>query len=219
MGSCDAVIKEDPLNVKALFRRGSAHNGLGDFHSAVVDLKRCLEVQPDNVDAKRALRHVTRAQKAEDLATKETYSKMSKCLGTFTRPSETDGVDRTQGAFAHVAHVVEGAAQGPGSDRGFACPVVQTEDAVTDDPNEPTDGEATDLRSQRIRPGLSVRIEGLSKRGELNGEEGRVVTFDPRERRWRVMLNSGQPICTKPSNMLVNCEAFPVLFGPRPPQE
>lgn len=46
------VLKEDPLNIKALCRRGIARNNLGQPDEALVDLKKALELDPTNAICK-----------------------------------------------------------------------------------------------------------------------------------------------------------------------
>ena len=73
---CTKVIKEDVHNVKALYRRAQALSKLGDHNSAVSDLKTILEVDSDNVDAKRLLQEVKDVIKKEEKAQKGLFSKM-----------------------------------------------------------------------------------------------------------------------------------------------
>ena len=42
---------DDPVALKALFRRAKAHEGLGDANAALADYKRVVELQPENTDA------------------------------------------------------------------------------------------------------------------------------------------------------------------------
>merc|ERR1712217_669859 len=65
IAACNNVLKEDALNVKALFRRGSARVGLNDFSGATDDLRRCLELEPNNGDTKKMLQQAVQGQKAE----------------------------------------------------------------------------------------------------------------------------------------------------------
>jgi len=55
----------DPCNVKALFRRGSAHLSLGDLARAKHDFESVLEHDPDNKEAKQQLAQARRQERAE----------------------------------------------------------------------------------------------------------------------------------------------------------
>lgn len=44
----DQVLEIDSTNVKALYRRAQAHMHLVDFDLAEVDIKRALEIDPEN---------------------------------------------------------------------------------------------------------------------------------------------------------------------------
>ena len=55
LADCDAVLAADASNVKALLRKGQAHQELGDSDAARAVLQRALELQPENQDAKAAL--------------------------------------------------------------------------------------------------------------------------------------------------------------------
>lgn len=45
---CTKVLESDSQNVKALYRRAQAYIQLVDFDLAEVDIKKALEVDPDN---------------------------------------------------------------------------------------------------------------------------------------------------------------------------
>jgi tetratricopeptide (TPR) repeat protein len=60
--ACDEVLKLDPYNIKSLYRRARSlalpiNSGVEDFRTALVDLKRLLEIDPQH---KPALREVKR---------------------------------------------------------------------------------------------------------------------------------------------------------------
>eukprot|EP00435_Cladocopium_sp_Y103_P023070 s122_g5.t1 len=50
----DEVLKEEPKNIKALYRRAQGALGANDFDVAVKDCKRILELEPDNKDLSEA---------------------------------------------------------------------------------------------------------------------------------------------------------------------
>mmetsp|Transcript_55519 Transcript_55519/g.107073 ORF Transcript_55519/g.107073 Transcript_55519/m.107073 type:complete len:651 (+) Transcript_55519:109-2061(+) len=62
--ACDTVLQEDKGNVKALFRRASAHLELGEHRNASIDIEQLLTQNPGNSDAKALSFKVQRAQKA-----------------------------------------------------------------------------------------------------------------------------------------------------------
>ena len=49
------VLKEDPNNIKALYRRGLSRNNLGLADEAMEDLKKALTIDPANGNVKGAL--------------------------------------------------------------------------------------------------------------------------------------------------------------------
>lgn len=75
--SCTTVLdRHDSKNIKALFRRATALVELKDYNPAMDDLKRLLEIQEDNADAKRLLQKAVRLQKEVDKQIKGMYAKM-----------------------------------------------------------------------------------------------------------------------------------------------
>jgi len=74
--SCDTVLKEDGTNVKALFRRATAHSERMENQEAMQDLARVLLIEPENSEAKQLLARVKRAQKEEDKRSQSMYAKM-----------------------------------------------------------------------------------------------------------------------------------------------
>jgi len=79
--TCDGVLKEDPSNVKALFRRAKAHHERGDHLLSIRDLDRVLETDPANTEAKTLLAHTKRDQKAADKESKGIFENMAKAYG------------------------------------------------------------------------------------------------------------------------------------------
>jgi len=69
----DEVLKEDPKNIKALYRRAQGALGANDFEVAVKDCKRILELEPDNKDAGLLLRKVKQTEKEQDKAQREQF--------------------------------------------------------------------------------------------------------------------------------------------------
>lgn len=69
----DEVLKEEPKNIKALYRRAQGALGTNDFDVAVKDCKRILELEPDNKDAGLLLRKVKQTEKEQDKAQREQF--------------------------------------------------------------------------------------------------------------------------------------------------
>ncbi|WVZ75369.1 hypothetical protein U9M48_023427 [Paspalum notatum var. saurae] len=55
---CTEVLESDNTNVKALYRRAQAHINLVDLDFAEADIKRALEIDPDNRDVKMGYRRL-----------------------------------------------------------------------------------------------------------------------------------------------------------------
>merc|ERR1712048_79965 len=86
---CSGVLKDDPMNVKALFRRAQADVALKNFPDAMSDLKKILDTDASNTEAKRLLLEAKKGQKAADEKAKGMYSKMCGAFGTFkARPNK-----------------------------------------------------------------------------------------------------------------------------------
>merc|ERR1712066_457663 len=79
--SCDTVLKEDSRNVKALFRRAQAHGGDKNFTDSIADLKKLVEVDPQNREARSLMKEAQAGQKEEDKKSKGMFKKMCAGLG------------------------------------------------------------------------------------------------------------------------------------------
>ena len=79
---CTRVLRVDPENVKALFRRAVAHlllppeRHINGLHLALEDLRRAVELDPQNADVKRELKRAKGLQKELDLVESGRFSKM-----------------------------------------------------------------------------------------------------------------------------------------------
>jgi len=80
---CDSVIKDDPDNVKARFRRATAQLELKDYDAAANDLNRVLELDPSNGEGKRLLQQTKRQRKANDQKASNVFAKMCEGLGNM----------------------------------------------------------------------------------------------------------------------------------------
>jgi FK506-binding protein 4/5 len=81
---CTKVLELDSQNVKALYRRSQAYTQLADLELAEVDIKKALEIDPDNRDVK--LTYKTLKEKIKEINKKDAkfYSNM---FSKMTKPS------------------------------------------------------------------------------------------------------------------------------------
>ena len=80
--SCDAVLKDDSHNVKALFRKAQAELGLKMFLECAEDVKKVLDLEPQNKEARALAKEAAKGQKEEDQKSKGVFGKMCSALGT-----------------------------------------------------------------------------------------------------------------------------------------
>lgn len=78
--ACNAVLKDEASNLKALFRRAQANFGLFEFAACVSDVRRVLDVDPNNKEARVLLKQAQTGQKEEDKKVKGLYANMCKGL-------------------------------------------------------------------------------------------------------------------------------------------
>jgi FK506-binding protein 4/5 len=76
--SSSKVLKEDPENIKALYRRAQSLAKLGQFDRALADVKRGLEIEPNNSDLRSLYSSVRDEVKKSNEQMKGLYSKMMK---------------------------------------------------------------------------------------------------------------------------------------------
>jgi len=76
--ACASVLKDEPKNVKALFRRATACLALGENAEAKSDLRELLEVDTDNKEAQRLLSEAARNAKEDKQKSIEMVQKMNK---------------------------------------------------------------------------------------------------------------------------------------------
>lgn len=74
--ACTKVLKDDSVNVKALFRRAQALSKLGEFDKAMTDIKRAMELDPTNTDLRTLYTSVREEIKKNNDQMKGLYSKM-----------------------------------------------------------------------------------------------------------------------------------------------
>merc|ERR1712217_768317 len=84
--SCNNILKEDMLNVKAMYRRAQAEFGLKNFVECIQDCKRVVEIDSQNREARALLKQAQTEQKEVDKKAKATFTNMCKALGTGPIP-------------------------------------------------------------------------------------------------------------------------------------
>lgn len=78
------VLKEEPDNVKALFRRGLARNNLGLADEAMTDLKKALEKDPANANVKIELAKARKSLADAKAKNKAAYSGMFNKISVYS---------------------------------------------------------------------------------------------------------------------------------------
>lgn len=91
--NCDNVLKEDSQNVKALFRRGQARLGVKEFQLCMTDMKKVVEIDPQNREARALMKEAQAGQKEEDKKSKGLFAKM--CGGLGKGPIRPPGKDES----------------------------------------------------------------------------------------------------------------------------
>jgi len=84
--SCNDALKEDSQNIKALFRRAQAELGLKNFLECMGDLKKVIELDPQNKEARSLYKQAQVAQKEEDKKSKGLFTKMCSGFGRGSIP-------------------------------------------------------------------------------------------------------------------------------------
>eukprot|EP00931_Biecheleriopsis_adriatica_P033998 TRINITY_DN19685_c0_g1_i1.p1 TRINITY_DN19685_c0_g1~~TRINITY_DN19685_c0_g1_i1.p1 ORF type:complete len:583 (+),score=214.97 TRINITY_DN19685_c0_g1_i1:62-1750(+) len=80
-GSCNTVLKDDPSNIKALFRRAQADLALKNYADCQSDVKKIIELEPQNREARTLAKEAAAGQKEEDKKSKGMFGKMCQALG------------------------------------------------------------------------------------------------------------------------------------------
>mmetsp|Transcript_32937 Transcript_32937/g.61405 ORF Transcript_32937/g.61405 Transcript_32937/m.61405 type:complete len:586 (+) Transcript_32937:74-1831(+) len=100
---CNNVLKEEAMSVKALYRRAQAHIGLKNFMDSMADLKKLIEVDPKNREARTLFKEAQAGQKEEDKKSKGLFANMCKALGKGPIPTPSQDkkiVDDDEGDMA-----------------------------------------------------------------------------------------------------------------------
>jgi len=79
--ACDAVLKDEKSNVKALYRHAQAEYGLKNFLDCIRDCKQLIELEPQNRDVRALLKQAQAGQKEDDKKSKGLFANMCKALG------------------------------------------------------------------------------------------------------------------------------------------
>ncbi|CAO2840586.1 unnamed protein product [Amaranthus hypochondriacus] len=78
---CTKVLELDSMNVKALYRRAQAYGNLADLELAEFDIKKALEIDPDNRDVKLEYKRLKEKMKEYNKRDAQFYGKMFSKLG------------------------------------------------------------------------------------------------------------------------------------------
>lgn len=73
---CTKVLEQDPLNIKALYRRCQAYQKTSDLEKAEADIKRALNIDPNNRDIKLEYKELKLKQKAYSRHEADIFSTM-----------------------------------------------------------------------------------------------------------------------------------------------
>ncbi|XP_062219058.1 70 kDa peptidyl-prolyl isomerase-like isoform X2 [Phragmites australis] len=87
---CTEVLELDSTNVKALYRRAQAHMHLVDLDLAEVDIKKALEIDPDNRDVKMGYMRLKEKVKEYNRRDAKLYSNMISKLSKLEHPEADD---------------------------------------------------------------------------------------------------------------------------------
>jgi len=79
--ACEAVLKDDGQNVKAIYRRAQAELALKEFPECIRDCKKVVELDAQNRDARSLIKQAQAGQKEEDKKSKGLFANMCKALG------------------------------------------------------------------------------------------------------------------------------------------
>merc|ERR1712232_1522970 len=97
---CNKVLEREPGNVKALYRKASAHVMGSQFPEARATLKELMEIEPDNAGAKQMLLDIKRKEESAKVSSKKAAAKMFKAMHTDHDPriveEEPDFMDKAK---------------------------------------------------------------------------------------------------------------------------
>lgn len=79
--SCNSILKDDPENAKALFRRAQAELALKNYDECIKDAKRILLTDSQNREVRALLKDALAGQKEEDKKSQGMFGKMCQALG------------------------------------------------------------------------------------------------------------------------------------------
>lgn len=90
---CDLVLKYDPKNVKALYRRGCGRASFGLINGAKEDLEAVLVIDPENKAAKSELAKVKKQIDIEDRKTKRSLHSLFSKGGLYNEKPNIVSID------------------------------------------------------------------------------------------------------------------------------
>lgn len=124
--ACNAVLKDEKDNVKALYRRALAEHGLKNFIECIGDCKKVVELDNGNKDARALLKQAQAGQKEVDKNQKGMFANMCKALGKGPIPEPFDRQKR----------------QSPVDDDEFEDDEPMGDESKDDEAMPPAEGEA-----------------------------------------------------------------------------
>lgn len=93
---CTKVLETDNKNVKALYRRAQAYMNLVELDLAEKDIKRALEIDPNNMDVRKGYRTLKEKVKEYDRKEAQFYGSILKKMNKLEQ-AESAGADAKQG--------------------------------------------------------------------------------------------------------------------------
>ena len=90
---CNLVLKQDPTNIKALYRRACARSGYGLINQAKEDLESLLKVDPTNKSALSELAKVNKLIAIEDRKTKKSLHSLFAKGGLYNEKPNVVSID------------------------------------------------------------------------------------------------------------------------------
>lgn len=107
---CTEVLESDNTNVKALYRRAQAHMHLVDLDLAEADIKKALEIDPDNRDVKMGYKRLKEKVKEYKRRDAKLYgnmiSKLSKLEDTEDNGQMSQAVNKKRGLLWPLAELL-----------------------------------------------------------------------------------------------------------------
>jgi len=138
--NCDNVLKEEASNVKALFRRAQAHQGNKNYMVCMADLKKVVEIDPQNREARALMKEAQAGQKEDDKKSKGLFAKM--CQGLGKGPIPPPGKSNPDNDYADEDDDMEDDDEGKGENKDEE---MAAQDEENDNKRSKTEEEKEDV--------------------------------------------------------------------------